>query len=149
MDREGLDLESQFGLNPVLSVIVTLFGGLKYPHHSPNGVSLRDWACKTVFLLEVSVGTRGGPVSLQKKNTQRALKCLENTSNSEGLRSKVLMPRSVWEGGSLCACPLVPLLGWAYSPNGYSTRSQDLWSGPVLAFLWDCLMLHQCFCQEL
>lgn len=47
MDREGLDLESQFCLNPVFSVIVALFGGLKYPHHSSSGVSLRGWACKT------------------------------------------------------------------------------------------------------
>ena len=67
--RKGLDLESQFCLNPLFSLILALFlDCLKSSCGSPSGVSLRKWACKAELLVEVCVGARGDSTSSWKKN---------------------------------------------------------------------------------
>lgn len=61
VDRKGLDLGSQFRLNSRLSVIRALLYLLfKVLYGSRSGVSLRNCACKTQFLLGLYVGARGG-----------------------------------------------------------------------------------------
>lgn len=79
------------------------------------------------------MGAEGDSASSLKKNPQRALKCTENRSNSEGLCSKFFMPRRTLEGNN-------SLLASAYSPDGgRALSSQHLWSEPVPVFLLHCL----------
>lgn len=40
-----------------------------------TSVSVGNWTCKTQFLVEILVGTRGDSVSSWKKSSQRTLTC--------------------------------------------------------------------------